>query len=72
MLFRSLAETIAGKNPDAIRADKKIFNQLQDMTDAEALLLESVLQDEIIGSPNQIEAVKSELGKRTPVFTDGR
>ncbi len=68
----ALAETIAGKNPDAIRADKKIFNQLQDMTDAEALLLESVLQDEIIGSPNQIEAVKSELGKRTPVFTDGR
>ncbi|MEM5517559.1 crotonase/enoyl-CoA hydratase family protein [Henriciella sp. AS95] len=67
-----LAKVIADKNPDAIRGDKQIFNQLQDMTDAEALLLESVLQDKIIASPNQIEAVQAELGKRKPQFTDGR
>ena len=33
-------------------------------------MLESVLQDEIIGSPNQVEAVKAELEGRAAVFTD--
>lgn len=68
----ALARDIAGKNPDAIRADKAIFNNLADMSDAEALLQESVLQDGIMGQPNQIEAVKAALEKRAPVFTDGR
>lgn len=66
-----LATIIASKNPDAIRADKQIFNALADMTDAEALLQESVLQDRIIGSANQIEAVRAEMEKRAPNFADG-
>lgn len=63
-----LARTIACKNPDAIRANKQIFNSLPDLTDAEALLQESVLQDQIIGSKNQMEAVMAELQKRPAVF----
>ncbi len=68
----AMAREIAGKNPDAIRGDKAIFNNLADMSDAEALLQESILQDAIIGHPNQIEAVKAVLEKRPPVFADGR
>ncbi|WP_084419058.1 crotonase/enoyl-CoA hydratase family protein [Henriciella litoralis] len=67
-----MANLIAGKNPDAIRADKQIFNSLADMTEAEALLQESILQDKLIGSKNQIEAIMAELGKRPANFTDGR
>ena len=63
-----LARTIATKNPDAIRRNKQIFNRLPDMTEAEALMQESVLQDEIIGSKNQIEAVMAEIQKRPAVF----
>ena len=65
-----LARTIASKNPDAIRADKQIFNTLPDLDAAESLLQESVFQDQIIGSSNQIEAVMAELQKRAPVFND--
>lgn len=68
----ALAREIAGKNPDAIRGDKAIFNNLADMSDAEALLQESVLQDGIIGSANQVEAVKAALEKRPAAFADGR
>ena len=63
-----IAAQIASKNPDAIRANKQIFNNLPDMNDAEALLQESVLQDEIIGTKNQIEAVMAEMQKRPAVY----
>jgi len=66
----ALAREIAGKNPDAIRRDKAIFNAISTMTDAEALLQESELQDQVIGKPNQIEAVMSALEKREANFSD--
>lgn len=65
-----LAKEIAGKNPEAITAAKKIFNSATDMTDAELLMQESVLQDEIIRTPNQVEAVMSTMEKRPPKFTE--
>ena len=65
-----LARDIASKNPDAIRADKQIFNSLPLLSDEDALVQESVLQDKIIGSRNQIEAVMAELQKRPAVFED--
>ena len=64
------ATAIATRNPDAIRATKQLFNEPADRFVAETLMLESVLQDEIIGSPNQVEAVKAELEGRAAVFTD--
>jgi enoyl-CoA hydratase/carnithine racemase len=58
------AREIATRNPDAIRADKKLFNQAPYLSESEGLLLESELQDTIIKSPNQVEAVKAELEGR--------
>jgi enoyl-CoA hydratase/carnithine racemase len=63
------ARDIAGRNPDAIRADKRLLNALADQTAEEALLAESEEQDAIIGKPNQIEAVMAELEKRPAKFS---
>jgi enoyl-CoA hydratase/carnithine racemase len=64
------AREIAGKNPDAIRANKRMFNDL--MGDAgPALMAESVEQKKLSGSPNQKEAVRANLEKRAPKFVDG-
>lgn len=66
----TLAREIAARNPDAIRGNKRMFNSVGQLSDAEALLQESVIQDTIIGAPNQVEAVKASLGKRAANFTD--
>ena len=66
----ALAKQIALKNPDAIKASKRIFNSMQDATDAELLMAESVEQDKITRTPNQMEAVFAEMQKRKPAFTD--
>ena len=64
------AKEIAGRNPDAIRASKRILNAAP-YTDALAgLQSESVEQDEIIGSANQIEAIMSTMEKRPGKYTD--
>jgi enoyl-CoA hydratase/carnithine racemase len=65
------ARQIAGRNPDAIRADKQLLNESRLLDAAAGLMLESELQDDIIGKPNQIEAVMAELEKRPPNFKDG-
>lgn len=64
------ARDIAGKNPDAIRAMKRMYNALPDGSFAEGLMAESVEQDKLIGSPNQIEAVMSQMEKRAANFKD--
>jgi len=64
------AKQIAYKNPDAIQAAKKILEASNYQTAAEGLLMESVEQDDIMGTPNQIEAVMAELQKRKPTFKD--
>ena len=63
-----LAQIIAGKNPDAIRAAKKISNMMGEASDAELLLAESVEQTEIIYKPNQLEAVAAFFEKREAQF----
>jgi enoyl-CoA hydratase/carnithine racemase len=63
-----LARIIAGKNPDAIRAAKKISNMMGEASDAELLLAESVEQTEIIYKPNQLEAVAAFFEKREAQF----
>jgi enoyl-CoA hydratase/carnithine racemase len=64
------AREIAGRNPDAIRADKQLLNESRLIDAAGGLLMESQLQDNIIGKPNQVEAVMAELEKRPANFTD--
>lgn len=63
------AREIAGKSPDAIRAIKRLLNKLS-ADPAPALLAESIEQKALIGSPNQVEAVKANLDKRAPRFAE--
>ena len=66
-----LAAEIAGKNPHAIRADKRLLDLAASGADQHAILeAESVEQTALIGSPNQIEAVVSNMQKRAAVFAD--
>jgi len=66
----ALARAIAGRNPHAIRAAKRLAN-LASGTDAESILAaESEEQGPLLRSPNQIEAVRANMEKRPPAFTD--
>ena len=58
------ANDIAARNPDATRRMKRLFNEPADRFIGDTLMLESVLQDDIIGKPNQIEAVMAEMEGR--------
>ncbi len=66
----ALAHEIAGRNPDAIRAAKRLLNAAGADSDAEGLMRESVEQGALIGSPNQVEAIRANLEQRAPAFID--
>lgn len=66
----ALAQVIAAKNPQAIRASKTICNALGDATDEQLLLAESIEQEAVMGRPNQIEAVMAQMEGRAPRFVD--
>jgi enoyl-CoA hydratase/carnithine racemase len=63
------ARYIATRNPDAIRRGKQLLNDAPYLQREEGLVLESKLQDEIIGQPNQIEAVMAEMEGRPAKFS---
>ncbi|UGV27435.1 crotonase/enoyl-CoA hydratase family protein [Rhodopseudomonas boonkerdii] len=63
------AREIAGKSPDAIRAAKRMLNNLSG-DPGPALLAESVEQMKLMGAPNQTEAVRANIEKRVPNFVD--
>jgi enoyl-CoA hydratase/carnithine racemase len=66
----ALAREIAGKSPDAVRAAKRLLQETWQGSIADGLKLEEELQRSLIGKPNQIEAVKANLEKRAPKFSD--
>lgn len=66
----ALAREIADRNPEAIRAAKRLANLAGGGQAAEALLAESREQGALIGRPNQMEAVAAGMQKRAPRFTD--
>jgi enoyl-CoA hydratase/carnithine racemase len=66
------AREIASRSPSAIEAAKRLLNRVPDLPEAEALLLESVEQDAIIGKSNQIEAVMSQKEGREARFQAAR
>jgi enoyl-CoA hydratase/carnithine racemase len=67
----SLADEIAQKSPDAVRAAKQLYDQTWVSDDAAAALaLESELQTGLIGKPNQIAAVVAGMSGEQPVFVD--
>jgi enoyl-CoA hydratase/carnithine racemase len=65
-----LATAIAGKSPDAIRAAKRLISETEQTSPADTLLAESRIQQELIGTANQMEAVMAGMQKRAPNFTD--
>jgi len=66
----AFAADIAGKNPQAIRGAKRLLNMVEDSDQAAILLAESVEQSALIGKPNQVEAVMSNMQKRAAVYQD--
>lgn len=67
-----LAQQIAASNPHAIRAGKRLLNQSGLVDVAQQFKDESREMGELIGSPNQVEAVTAWFEKRPPVFGDPR
>ncbi len=65
-----LAREIAGRSPSAIRAAKRLLDQSGVVPPAEGLALEAALQRTVMGGPNQVEAVRSNVEKREPRFRD--
>jgi enoyl-CoA hydratase/carnithine racemase len=64
-----VAREIASKSPDAIRAAKRLLNNLS-VDPGPALSAESVEQMKLMGRPNQLEAVRANMEKRAPRFVD--
>jgi enoyl-CoA hydratase/carnithine racemase len=65
-----LAAEIAAKSPHAVRGAKRLLDAAAVDTPAEHFLDESRTIGGLIGSPDQVEAVKSYFEQRPPVFTD--
>jgi enoyl-CoA hydratase/carnithine racemase len=66
----ALAREIAEKSPHAIRAAKRLLDTSGNVGVEAGLALEEALQRSLIGQPNQVEAVRSNLEKRAPRFSD--
>ena len=64
----ALARTIASKSPEAIRHAKHLFEKTWHSEPEAGLKLEEKLQLELIGSPNQLEAIQANFEKRSPEF----
>ena len=66
----ALAREIAGRSPGAVRGSKALFNRMFTDGAAEQFAEERRLIAEQIGSPNQVEAIKSNMERRAPNFAD--
>jgi enoyl-CoA hydratase/carnithine racemase len=67
---QATAREIAGRSPDAVRAIKRLLNRARDEDAARLLIAESAEQSQLIGSPNQIEAVRAGVQNRPAKFAD--
>jgi len=65
-----LAREIAARSPSAVRAAKQLWNQALEGSIEEGLRLEAKLQGTVMGKPNQVEAVRANMEKREPSFSD--
>jgi len=67
-----LAQEIASKSPTAVVKAKQLLNEAPYLGVDDGLMNESVIQDEIMGNKNQLEAVFSQMQKRAAQFEDYR
>ena len=65
----SIARMIAGRNPDAVRAGKKLLNDSVFSSTYDGLVAESNCSRALLGTPNQIEAVMSTFERRPAAFS---
>ena len=66
----ALAREIAARNPDAVRIAKSLLDDAWHVPLGDGLAAERAAMDRLMGSPNQLEAVRARLEKRTAVFTE--
>jgi enoyl-CoA hydratase/carnithine racemase len=66
----AIAAEIAAQSPHAVRAAKALFNRAPDLDTDAVLLAESHAQHDLIGSRNQMEAVRAQMEGRAPDFAD--
>ena len=67
---RSLAAEVAGRSPDAVRAMKRLLDESWTGSVQETLRLEADLQLGLLGTPNQLKAVRAGMLKEPAQFTD--
>lgn len=65
----AMAQEIASKSPDAIRAGKQLLDGAWRDSPEAGLALEEKLQLELMGSDNQVEAILANFEKRPPKFS---
>ena len=65
-----MAQEIAAKSPDAIRAAKRLFNDAPKMSRADGFASERTEISQLIGSANQVEQISAFFEKRQPNFVD--
>ena len=65
-----LAAEIANKSPQAIRYAKQLLEMAGRVSIEEGFAAEQTAIRDLIGSPNQVEAVAANLEKRAPKFAD--
>lgn len=65
-----LARSIAQRNPDAIRAAKRLIEESWSSPAPHGLALEADLQQQILGSPNQMAAVTAAFSNEPANFED--
>lgn len=66
----AIAREIANRNPQAIRAAKRLQAGMMERDTDAILLEESIEQHAIMRQPNQVEAVMAAMQKRAPKFED--
>ena len=66
----ALAREIAARNPDAVRVAKALLDDAWHVSLGDGLAAERAAMNKIMGSPNQLEAVRARLEKRPAVFTE--
>ena len=67
---RALAGEIAARSPDATRRAKRLLEEAWTAPAAESLALEEMLQRELLGSPNQMQAVQAAFSGEPADFDD--
>ena len=63
-----IAGQIASQNPDAVRAAKSLLNESALVSVADGLALETQAMRDLLGTPNQLEAIAAHFEAREAKF----